>query len=50
MSHVQIKGSEHPIGQIFGKTFVFRIPLYQRPYSWKQEHAEELLDDLLAHV
>ena len=50
MAHMQIKGGEHPIGQIFGKGFVFRIPLYQRPYAWQQEQVEELLDDLLAYL
>jgi uncharacterized protein with ParB-like and HNH nuclease domain len=50
MAHIQIKGGERPIDQIFGKEFVFRIPLYQRPYSWQREHAEELLDDLLGSL
>ena len=46
---MQIKGSQNPIGKIF-EDFDFRIPLYQRPYSWQREHAEELLDDLLGFV
>ena len=50
MARIQIKGGERPIDQIFGKEFVFRIPLYQRPYSWQQEQAEELLDDLLGFL
>lgn len=50
MARVQIKGGEYPIGKIFGKEFVFRIPLYQRPYAWQREQAEELLDDLLGFV
>jgi Protein of unknown function DUF262/Protein of unknown function (DUF1524) len=44
---IQIKGSEFPIARIFSREFVFRIPLYQRPYAWKEAHAEELFDDLL---
>jgi hypothetical protein len=50
VARVQIKGGEYPIGKIFGKEFVFRIPLYQRPYAWQREQAEELLDDLLGFV
>jgi hypothetical protein len=47
---IQIKGGERPIDQIFGKEFVFSIPLYQRPYAWQHEQAEELLDDLLSFL
>lgn len=50
MSRLQIKGGEFPIGKIFGKDFVFRIPRYQRPYSWGREQAEELFDDLLGFL
>lgn len=50
MPRIQIKGSEHPIGKIFSNDFVFRIPLYQRPYAWQREQAEELLDDLLTFL
>ena len=50
MGRVQIKGAEHPIGKIFSNDFVFKVPLYQRPYSWQREQAEELLDDLLAFI
>ena len=50
MARIQIKGGEFPIGKIFSKEFVFRIPLYQRPYAWQQEQAEELLDDLLGFL
>lgn len=50
MARIQIKGGEFPIGKIFSKEFVFNIPLYQRPYSWQREQAEELLDDLLGFL
>lgn len=43
----RIHGSEHPIQKIFSDDFAFTIPLYQRPYSWATEQAEELLNDLL---
>lgn len=44
---VNITGKEFRIGKIFSDDFVFTIPPYQRPYSWTNEHAGELLDDLL---
>jgi hypothetical protein len=50
VARIQIKGGEFPIGKIFSKEFVFRIPLYQRPYAWQQEQTEELLDDLLGFL
>lgn len=50
VARIQIKGAEFPIDKIFSRDFVFRIPLYQRPYAWKQEQAEELLDDLLGFL
>jgi len=31
---------------VFCDHYVFRIPPYQRPYSWTTEHAGDLLDDL----
>lgn len=45
---VRIHGAEHPLKAIFSDEFVFEIPSYQRPYSWTNEHAGELLDDLLS--
>lgn len=42
-----IHGAEHPIQKIFSNDFAFTIPLYQRPYSWTTEQADELLSDLL---
>lgn len=45
---VEIKGEQRPICRIFNDEFTFAIPPYQRPYAWEEEHAEALLDDLLA--
>lgn len=42
-----IHGGEQPIKKVFSDDFHFIIPLYQRPYSWTNEQAEELLQDLL---
>jgi len=30
--------------------FDFKIPLYQRPYKWKQHHVIQLLDDLYENI
>lgn len=50
MSVAKIHGAEFPIRKIFSNDFNFRIPLYQRPYSWTTEHAGELLDDLISFI
>jgi len=50
VARIQIKGGEFPIEKIFSNDFVFHIPLYQRPYAWEREEAEELLDDLLGFL
>ncbi len=47
MSTVKIQANEFPIHKVFSNDFVFNIPLYQRPYAWTTEQAEELLEDLL---
>ena len=33
--------------KLFDNDYLFRMPEYQRPYSWTPEQAEELLNDLL---
>jgi len=48
MGKVNIHGAEYPIQKIFSDDFFFTVPLYQRPYAWTAENAEELFDDLLA--
>jgi len=50
MTVAKIHGAEFPIRKIFSDDFYFRIPMYQRPYSWTTEQAGELLDDLLEFV
>lgn len=44
---VKIKGQEYPLDTIFDGHFFFSIPLFQRPYAWTTEEAEDLLDDFL---
>lgn len=35
---------------IFSNRFAFRVPLYQRPYSWGSEQVNDLFDDLCTGV
>jgi len=37
---------EQSLAKIFSDDYVFRIPGYQRPYSWTTEQARELFEDL----
>lgn len=46
MAKSRIQGKEYPIHDILCEKFVFSIPRYQRPYAWKIEQAETLLEDL----
>ncbi|NEK15030.1 DUF262 domain-containing protein [Rhizobium leguminosarum] len=41
-----IKAAEKALKDVFCDQYIFRIPPYQRPYSWTEEQAAELLDDL----
>lgn len=50
MAVTKIHGAEHSVSRIFSKDFNFRIPLYQRPYSWTTEQASELLDDIVEFI
>lgn len=50
MTIAKIHGAEFPIKAIFSNKFNFRIPLYQRPYSWTTEEAGELIDDLISFI
>ena len=47
MSAVKIQATEYSLQKVFSKNFAFTIPLYQRPYSWTNEQAGELLEDLI---
>ncbi len=42
-----IKASEQNLIAVFGDEYLFRIPVYQRPYAWTIEQVDELLDDLV---
>jgi hypothetical protein len=41
-----LKASEHKLREVFSDQFVYRIPPYQRPYSWTRDQTGELLQDL----
>ena len=43
-----IKAGEQNLVAVFGDSYLFHIPLYQRPYAWTREQVDELLDDLLS--
>ena len=44
--NAQLSAHELELSKVFNRDFDFRIPEYQRPYSWQPEHARQLLDDL----
>lgn len=48
MSRAKILGSEYSIKELFSDSFEFKIPDFQRPYSWDKEKAEALFTDLFA--
>ncbi len=48
MGSINIQAKELPLCKVFSNDYVFKIPLYQRPYAWTTEEAEALLDDLLS--
>ncbi len=47
MGRVEIRGEQHTIGEVFSERYSFEAPPFQRQYAWTNEHARELLDDLL---
>ncbi|EAZ88337.1 DUF262 domain-containing protein [Crocosphaera chwakensis] len=47
MTAIKIDGAGYPIKDIFSDQFSFHIPNYQRPYAWKTDETERLLDDLI---
>ena len=43
----KLEAKEMTLGSVFSDEFLFEVPPYQRPYSWRREDASKLLDDLL---
>ena len=50
MNPVKIEANQYSLYKVFSNDFIFTIPLYQRPYAWTTEQAEELLDDLITSL
>ena len=43
---MNIEIQERNILQLFGDSYWFNIPSYQRPYVWTEENVSELLEDI----
>ena len=41
-----VKGSAQTLANMFLQTGGFKVPLFQRGYSWETKHVERLLTDL----
>ena len=44
--HAPIKAEELPLKKIFSSDYLFVIPRFQRPFSWKQDNFEALFTDI----
>ncbi|CAM1657347.1 Domain of unknown function DUF262 [Bartonella apis] len=44
--HDNIKAQEKSLNSILNGDYIFSVPSYQRPYSWTEDNAAELFDDL----
>ncbi len=44
--HALFQTQSISIGDLFAGSNAFRIPPFQRPYAWEQEHAAQLYDDI----
>jgi len=45
-----IEGKTEVVGKIFSSDFFFKIPYYQRPFAWDEEHFHNLIDDLVSSL
>lgn len=45
-----LSAHEYAVSKIFCDDYLFRIPSYQRPYSWTTEQASELVMDLQDYI
>jgi len=41
-----IEAKETPLATLFSEAFIFRIPIFQRPLSWKEDNFEQLIEDI----
>ncbi len=42
----RLKAEEIKVGNLF-RQFIFEVPIYQRPFSWTEEHFRRLVDDIM---
>lgn len=47
MSSINFNASNETMRQLFGNGVSFRVPSFQRDYSWDEENWEELWDDIM---
>ena len=47
-SNSDFNATTMPVGQILEKSYFFRVPSYQRPFSWDEDQFSELIDDLIS--
>ena len=43
-----LEGKTEVIGKIFSSDFFFKVPDYQRPFSWDEDNFVDLIDDLIS--
>jgi hypothetical protein len=42
----EIEAKEVKVGKVFSPDFIFEIPIYQRPLSWKDDDFDQLFEDI----
>ncbi len=45
-----LDGKKVTIGNLLSQEFFFRVPAYQRPFSWEGDNFEDLVDDIITAV
>ncbi|MBI3026712.1 DUF262 domain-containing protein [Candidatus Woesearchaeota archaeon] len=43
----KIEAKETSVGELFSENFIFNIPIYQRPFSWKSDNFDQLFQDII---
>lgn len=44
----KLDAKTRPIGTLLSQEFFFRVPEYQRPFSWDTDNFEDLIDDVIS--
>jgi len=42
----EIEAKEVTVGKLYSPDFMFKIPIYQRPLSWKKDNFDQLFEDI----